>query len=260
MSKRSATARAAAESERHRPRVCLVTGANRGIGLAVARALGALGPKTVVIVTCRKQEDVDATVKTLQSEKLSVFGHVLDVSSAESVKACAEWVTSSVGQLDVLVNNAGILVDANTRVFSFDEAAMAQSFDVNCVGLMRVTAAFVPLLKASADGRIVNVTSRAGQLTVYSEPSMPAYRISKTAANMATHLIAQELADTGIIVSAMCPGYIATDMTLKQVAEGYFTSTPSKTPADGAKTVVFLATAKGIPSGQFWADNELVDW
>lgn len=243
-----------------------MTGGNRGIGLAIARGLAQLGPKYTVIITARKQADVDAAVAKLQAEKLKVYGRVLDVASSESVAALAAWIEAEVGILHVLVNNAGILTDAELTISTFDEARTLDQFNVNCVGAMRVTRAVLPLMRRGKYGRIVYLASRAGQLTQESGCSMPGYRISKTAMNMAMHLQHKELEDTAvagedIIISSMCPGYIATDMTETAVRVAGWESKPSKTPEEGADTAIFLATLPaGSPNGQFWAEREFADW
>lgn len=259
--RRAAVSKAAAEAQRNATRVCLVTGANRGIGLAIARGLAKLGPRYTVIVTARREADVDATVAALREEQLKVFGHVLDVSSSESVAALAAWIEAEVGVLHVLVNNAGILLDPELSILTFDEARVLQTFDVNCIGALRVTRALLPLMRRVRFGRIINMSSRTAQLTVPSGASMPGYRLSKIGMNMATHMLCAELQQSAvdgddIIVASACPGMIATDMTLdalKKIGSPYV---PTKGPEEGAKIALFLATLPaGAPNGRFWADN-----
>jgi len=176
----------------------------------------------------------------------------LDVTSDASVRAAAELVEEQVGRLDVLVNNAGIGGPWPQDPTTLDLDVLRTVLDTNVLGVIRVTNALLPLLRRSAAPRIVNVSSNMGSLTLRTGPIMAAYAPSKTLLNAVTVQYARQLAGTGILVNAACPGYVATDFTGHQ---------GSRTPEQGAATPVRLATlpADG-PSGSFFDDDGVVPW
>ena len=231
-------------------KVALVTGANKGIGYEIAAGLGALGHR--VGVAAREEGRREAAVGKLRAEGVDAFGVALDVTSDESVRAAAELVEERVGRLDVLVNNAGIGGAWPQDPTTLDLDVLRTVLDTNVFGVIRVTNALLPLLRRSAAPRIVNVSSNMGSLSLRTGPIMAAYAPSKTLLNAVTVQYARQLAGTGILVNAACPGYVATDFTDHQ---------GSRTPEQGAATPLRLATrpADG-PSGSFFDDGGVVPW
>jgi NAD(P)-dependent dehydrogenase (short-subunit alcohol dehydrogenase family) len=232
--------------------VALVTGANKGIGYEIAAGLGALGWR--VGVGARDDARREEAVEKLQAAGVDAFGVPLDVTDDASVAAAA----ASFDRLDVLVNNAGITGDGGpqepTRV-AID--TMRAAVEVNVFGVVRVTNAFLPLLRRSAHPRIVNVSSGVGSLTRQSSggetgPISAAYSPSKTYLNAVTVQYAKELADTNIKINLACPGYVATDLN---GFRGY------RTPQQGAATPIRLATLPDDgPTGGYVEDAGSIPW
>ena len=239
-------------------KIALVTGATRGIGLETVRQLAAAGVHTLLAGRSR-QGAVDAALK-LQAEGLPVEALVLDVTDAGSIAAAAAEVKGRHGRLDILVNNAGILVDDPTlKVSQQTLATWRQTFDTNVFGLIAVTQAFLPLLQASAAGRIVNVSSILGSLALHADPSspvydfkVPAYNVSKSAVNAWTVQLAYELRDSRIKVNTIHPGYVRTDMNAGEGAMDI---------PEGARTSVRLAlVGDDGPQGGFFHLDDRLPW
>ncbi|MFC4018855.1 SDR family oxidoreductase [Micromonospora sp. GCM10011542] len=231
--------------------IALVTGANKGIGLATARQLGTL--QMTVLVGARDAERGRTAERALRAEGLDATFLPLDVTDAESVTAAAEWVEKKHGRLDVLVNNAGIVLGDGERALPSETtlATLRRVYETNVFGPVAVTNALLPLLLRAPAARIVNVSSEVGSIGVMTDPagalfaltSVP-YPSSKAALNMVTAMYAKELRDTPIKVNAANPGYCATDLNGNS---GF------RTPEQGAEVSVHLATlpAHG-PSGLLW--------
>ena len=235
--------------------ISLVTGANKGIGLETAKQLAALGHH--VILAARDPAKAAEAARTLGG---SVEPLALDVTDDASIAAAVAAVQQKHGRLDVLVNNAGVLLDAGDRKPSEQTlATWRQTFDTNVFGLVAVTQAFLPLLKQSAGARIVNLSSILGSNTLHQQKDsgiydykVPAYNVSKSAVNAWTVHLAYELKDTPHKVNAAHPGHVQTDMG--------GASAPMAIP-DGAKTSVQLATlpADG-PNGGYFHLGETLPW
>ncbi|MET0255361.1 MAG: SDR family oxidoreductase [Luteibacter sp.] len=198
-------------------RISLITGANKGIGLEVARQLGQAGHR--VLLGARDETRGREAANTLQSEGIDVRYVPVDLSDAASLAATAADIEANEGRIDVLVNNAAIALqnDGLPGVVPLD--AVRQTFETNFFGTIAVTQAFLPLVKKSASGRIVNVSSGLGSITLNNDPTWDyaavkflGYNGSKAALNMFTVLLAAELKDLGIKVNAADPGYTATDL------------------------------------------------
>ncbi|MEO3781509.1 SDR family oxidoreductase [Micromonospora sp. B11E3] len=202
-------------------KVALVTGANRGIGREIARQLAENGVHT--LVAGRRREAVAEAAASLRSMGFDVAPLVLDVTKPESIAAAAAEVAEKYGRLDILVNNAGIRIEEYGKQPS--EQPMErwrETFDTNLFGVVEVTTAFLPLIRKSAAGRIVNVSSLLASLTKHGDPtsyvysdafkSLPAYSASKSAVNSWTVHLAYELRDTPIKVNSVHPGYTKTDL------------------------------------------------
>jgi NAD(P)-dependent dehydrogenase (short-subunit alcohol dehydrogenase family) len=189
--------------------VALVTGANRGIGFEVCRQLGQRG--YVVVLGSRDRERGEVAAARLRSEGLDVVGCQLDVADAASVESAVERMRREHGRLYAVVNNAAILYDTWQRGVDANLDEVREAFETNVLGAWRVVQATLPLLRASSTARIVNVSSGAGALTDMGGGT-PAYRTSKAALNALTRVLAAELRSDRILVNAICPGWVATDM------------------------------------------------
>ena len=189
----------------------------------------------------------------LDADGLELRFHQLDVTSDDSVKILAAYLDAEFGRLDVLVNNAGILFDDDrleAKVLKVPEELFRATMEVNFYGPLRVCQGLAPLLRKSESGRIVNVSSGLGQLDTMVD-GFPAYGVSKTSLNALTRLIADALKDDRVLVNAMSPGLVATDM-----------GGPKGRPIpDGADTAVWLALQPDDgPSGGFFRDRESIPW
>ena len=236
-------------------RTALVTGANKGIGYEIAAGLARLGYR--VGVGARDAARRDAAVDTLRAEGLDAFGVPLDVTDDASVAAAAAQLEEH-GGLDVLVNNAAITGDAPQEPSTVRPDEVLRVVDTNVVGVIRVTNAMLPLLRRAPSPRIVNVSSTVGSLTLQTAqaeavgPISAAYSPSKSFLNAVTVQYAKELAGTGILVNAGCPGYVATDLNGHR---------GTRTPAQGAAVFVELATLPDDgPHGTFRDEAGTLPW
>ena len=198
-------------------RIALVTGANKGIGLEVARQLGKAGHH--VLLGARDEARGRAAAKTLQDEGIDVRFVTIDLSNSASIGAAAADIEANEGRIDILVNNAGVAVQGDGLPGSTDLDVVRRTFETNFFGTVAVTQALLPLVKKSRAGRIVNVSSGLGSIALNADPNwayaavkLTGYNASKAALNMFTVLLAAELKDTGIKVNAVNPGYTATDL------------------------------------------------
>jgi NAD(P)-dependent dehydrogenase (short-subunit alcohol dehydrogenase family) len=222
--------------------VALVTGANRGIGLEVCRQFGQLG--FTVLLGARDAGRGARASRQLGGGPISPV--VIDVADDESVRAAA----AGIERLDVLVNNAAILYDTWQRGVDADLDQVHEALETNLLGAWRVTQAILPLLRESPAGRIVNVSSGAGALHDMGGGT-PAYRTSKAALNALTRIVAAELRGDGILVNAVCPGWVATDMG----------GAGGRPVADGAAGVVWGATLpEDGPTSGFFRDGRPIAW
>ncbi len=227
-------------------RIALVTGANRGIGKEVSLQLARdHGMKVLMGARDLAKGQAAADEIGYGAEALQ-----LDVSSPDSVAAAFFlMVESAYGRLDVLVNNAGVDYDTDQQVHLADLDRVRRAFDTNLFGPWETTIAAVPLLKQGTEARIVNVSSGAGSLTSMSAGT-PGYGVSKAALNALTLKTAAALKPQGILVNAVCPGWVATDM-----------GGGGRPISEGARGVVWAATLpKGSPTGGFFRDGVAIDW
>ncbi|MGV9805158.1 SDR family oxidoreductase [Micromonospora chersina] len=230
--------------------IALITGANKGIGLATARQLGARG--MTVLVGARDAARGREAADKLRAEGVDARFVPLEVTDAASIAAVADLVEREYGHLDVLVNNAGIIrADGAGLPSQTTLDTLREVYETNVFGVVAVTNALLPLLRRAPAARIVNVSSEVGSIAVMTDPdgalfpltSIP-YPSSKTALNMITAMYAKELRDTPIKVNAANPGYCATDLNHHS---GF------RTPEEGAEVSVHLATLPAdAPSGLLW--------
>lgn len=239
-------------------KVALITGANKGIGLETARQLAQ--KKFTVLVGARDEAKGKQAVDELRREGLEAQPIVIDVNDSKSIRQAAAQVGKDFGHLDVLVNNAGVMLDDDEKTVSEQSLdTWRKTFDTNVFGLIETTQAFLPLLRKSEAGRIVNLSSILGSITLHATPGSPvydnkvaAYNVSKSAVNAYTVQLAYELKNTKIKVNAAHPGWVKTDMG----GEGARLEIP-----EGAKTSVQLATvgADG-PNGTYEHLGEELPW
>jgi NAD(P)-dependent dehydrogenase (short-subunit alcohol dehydrogenase family) len=232
-------------------RVALVTGANRGIGLEIARQLAE--KRIRVLMGARNLAQCEEAAKTLSLWHASVFPAELDVTHQDSVEKLTRKVASDFGRLDILVNNAGILIDESDRPTETKLETVRSTLETNLLGSWRLCQGFIPFMKRNDYGRIVNVSSGAGSLTEMPESLYaPAYSISKAALNALTIMLATELRASNVLVNAVCPGWVRSDMGGKDAP---------RSVEEGADTVVWLATLQDNgPTGGFFRDRTKIPW
>jgi NAD(P)-dependent dehydrogenase (short-subunit alcohol dehydrogenase family) len=207
-----------AHPDRTTPRVALVTGANKGIGLEIARQLAQAG--VFVILGARDRGRASAAVADLARQGLAAQAVRIDLDDEASIAAAAASIAAEHGRLDILVNNAGIVDAEDGPPGAASPAAVRRIMNTNFVGTLAVTQAMLPLLRKSPAARIVNLSSSLGSLTLNGDPKSPyysarliGYNASKAALNMLTVQLGEELRDTPIVVTSVSPGYVKTDLT-----------------------------------------------
>jgi len=231
-------------------RIAVVTGGNKGLGFEICRQLAAKGID--VVLTARDRARGLRAVKMLQARKLNVIFHPLDVTDDQSVRTLGAYMAGTHGRCDILVNNAGISLRGSGRSVL---TTPQQDFDVtlatNFYGALRMCQVLVPLMQKRRYGRVVNLSSGMGQLEDM-EDGWAAYRVSKTALNALTRMVADATADAGVLVNSVCPGWVRTDMGGPGASRGVRT---------GAETAVWLATLPDDgPTGGFFRDREPIAW
>jgi NAD(P)-dependent dehydrogenase (short-subunit alcohol dehydrogenase family) len=240
--------------------LALITGANKGIGLETACQLAAQGIH--VLMGARDAAKGEAAAQTLQAEGYKADFIALDVSNEASIKQAAQTVIDRYGNLDILINNAGINPEFGQGIFSLDQMPsdlIMQIYQTNVFGPFTMVREFLPLLRRSAAGRIVNLSSTLGSLTDQSNLESPyrpfniiGYNSSKTALNAMTVQIAKQLADTNIKINSACPGWVKTDMG---------TDAAPRTVEEGTRIIVKLATLPDDgPNGGFFDENGVIGW
>jgi NAD(P)-dependent dehydrogenase (short-subunit alcohol dehydrogenase family) len=231
--------------------VALVTGANRGIGLEVVRQLA--GPDRAVILASRDVAKGRKAAEALHQSgvKGSVTVCQLDVSDEASRRAAVEFVRREFGRLDILVNNAGIFIDDGVPALALDLERLSATLETNLYGPLRLCQAFIPMMERQNYGRIVNVSSEMGQFENMGRGSA-AYRLSKTALNALTVILAKEARSRNIKINAACPGWVRTDMGGPNAELSL---------AEGADTIVWLAALPSSgPTGGFFRKRRPIAW
>src|SRR2546423_2878051 len=228
-------------------KTALVTGANKGIGFEVARELARMGFR--VFLGARNVRAGRAAAEKLKPDGEAAFLEI-DVSNADSIRRAAERLTNEVDRLDVLVNNAGILLDEDKDALTITPEIFETTLRTNTLGPWLVAQAFAPLLKKSREPRIVNVSSGGGQLEDGADGWAPGYCVSKTALNGVTVQLAAALPKCA--VNSACPGWVRTEMGGENAP---------RSVAEGAATIVWLATdAPHDLTGKFVKDRKVIPW
>jgi len=229
-------------------RTALVTGANRGIGLEVCRQLARQGHD--VILTARDGAKAKAAAARLRADG-SVAPAVLDVTDARTIQLLARELASRGVRVDIVVNNAAVLVGESRAVLETTDDDLRATFETNVFGAVAVCRAFVPGMITRRFGRVVNVSSQAGQLASMGTYA-PAYSMSKSALNAFTRQLAAATRGKGILVNSACPGWVRTDMG---------GPTATRSVEEGADTIVWLATLPVVgPTGGFFSDRREIEW
>ena len=234
-----------------------MTGGNRGIGFEIARQLARKG-LTVILGARDEQKGMNAH-KQLTAEGLDVHFTYLDIADTTSIMAAVGRIEDSFKRLDVLINNAGIMIDSETTVLELPMTLLQNTLETNAFGPLLLSQGCVPIMKKHQYGRIVNISSTLGSLndivnpdSHYNELQSPAYRLSKTMLNGITALLAKELRNDNILVNAVCPGWVRTDLGGPQAPVS---------PEQAAETPVWLATlADNGPTGGFFREQQPIPW
>ncbi len=222
--------------------IVVVTGGNRGIGFEICRQLAARGAH--VVLTARKPAAGAAAVKKLAAQKLAVEFQTLDVTNGDSIAALRDFLQNAFGRLDVLINNAGIIPKGEAPALKVGLPTIRATLETNALGPLQLAQALAPLLRRGATPRIINMSSGMGALAD-NDGGHAAYRISKTALNAVSVILAAELRGA-VAVNAVCPAWVRTDMGGRHA---------DRDVADGADTAVWLAldapqTLTGIPRAE----------
>lgn len=232
-------------------KVALVTGANRGMGLETCRALAELDFR--VLLGSRDLAAGVEAAESLASDR--VHAVALDITNAEDIATVARRIDADYGRLDVLINNAGIMIDndagRSASIVDSEPDVLLYTLNVNTIGPMMLINALLPLMERVDDARIVNISSGMGQLADMGGRH-PGYRISKTALNAATRIYAAELDPKRVRVNAVCPGWVRTDMGGENA---------DLSLAEGIDTAIWLATSPDAThSGGYFRRREPIDW
>jgi NAD(P)-dependent dehydrogenase (short-subunit alcohol dehydrogenase family) len=232
-------------------RVAIVTGGNRGIGLEICRQLAKAGLK--VVLTARDEIKGRAASAKLTANGRDVLFHQLDVTNDESIAQLKRYIDAELGRWDVLINNAGVYLDGSASSVNLAPEIFRRTLDTNLTGVFVLNQAAIPLMKKHRYGRIVNVSSGMGDhhggLT---EGGYLAYRVSKAALNAMTRVMAADLRGSNILINAMSPGWVRTDMG---------GASASRSVEEGADTAVWLAALPdGGPTGGYFYDRKPIRW
>jgi NAD(P)-dependent dehydrogenase (short-subunit alcohol dehydrogenase family) len=242
-------------------KIAFITGANRGLGFETARELGEKGVK--VILGSREKAKGEAAAKQLVSKGITAEALQFDVDNLADHKKAYEYFDKNYGKLDILVNNAGVMLDdqsdGKNHTSTTESSVLHKTFETNFFNVILLTQTLLPLIRKSAAGRIVNLSSLLGSLTEHANPQsfiydfkVFAYNASKTALNAFTIHLAHELKDTKIKVNSAHPGWVKTDMggpnAPMEVSEGGKTSAQlALLPEDG-------------PNGGFFHQGQAIAW
>ena len=229
-------------------KVILITGSNKGIGYEIAKQCGKLGFH--VIISGRDKNRLESALEKLLKEKIDVESLLLDVSNQESIEKAALQFASGKFKIDVLVNNAGVMIKGDHSLLEADENILSESINTNSLGPLKVIKAFLPFMQSP--GRIIMISSGGAVLNGNVAGWSPAYCVSKTLLNAITKQLASELENKNISVNAVCPGWVRTDLG---------GAGATRSVEKGAETSVWLANEapQGI-TGRFLRDKAEILW
>ena len=231
------------------PRTALVTGGNRGIGLEVCKQLARHG--CGVLMGTRSLFRSKTAVDTLKAEGLDVTAIELDITRADHIAEAAARIQKRFGGLDILVNNAAVLLSENTPLLELTAEELRSTLGTNLMAQIAMCQAFVPGMMTQRYGRVVNVSSQSGQLKGMGTYA-PAYAISKAALNAVTRILAETTRDSGVLVNSVNPGWVRTDMGGPHAPRSVH---------QGAETIVWAALLpRDGPTGGFFTDKREMDW
>ncbi|HVN90322.1 MAG TPA: SDR family oxidoreductase [Candidatus Binataceae bacterium] len=232
-------------------RIAVVTGANRGIGLEICRQLAKLGLK--VVLTARDASKGEAARAALTKAGMDVIFYPLDVADDTSIESFSRYAEQELGRWDVLINNAGVYLDGSQSSVEVSGETFRRTVAINLTGPLLLSQAAIQLMRKNRYGRIVNVsTDMAAHDGALSSGGYPSYRISKAGLNAMTRVMAADLRGTNILVNAMSPGWVRTDMG---------GAGAPRSVEQGADTAVWLATlADGGPTGGYFRDRKPIRW
>jgi NAD(P)-dependent dehydrogenase (short-subunit alcohol dehydrogenase family) len=230
-------------------RIALVTGGNRGIGLEICRQLGQ--QRIRVILGSRDLAKGVTAAAELNANGLSVEPRQLDVASVQSIRECMNWVRRDVGRLDILANNAGIMIEDGDTDPLEELEIVRDTMQTNVYGPLLLSRLAIPLMKTRRYGRIVNLSSGMGALSEMG-PGYIGYRLSKAGINVVTRVLAAESEGMGILVNSVDPGWVRTAMGGRGA---------NRSVEKGAETAVWLATLPDNgPTGGFFRDRRMIPW
>lgn len=229
-------------------KIALVTGANRGMGLAASEKLASLGHH--VILVGRNKGQLEEETSRLKSKNYSVENFAADVSIEADLFSLRDHVLSKHQRLDILINNAGIYIEEG-NIFSSTDKTMKNTLETNTMGPYRLMREMIPLMLKNGYGRVVNVSSGLGSFNGAST-NCPAYCVSKAALNMLTNLFAQEVRGSNIKVNSVCPGWVKTDMG---------GASAPRSIEEGIAGIIWAATLDDNgPNGGFFRDGKPLEW
>jgi NAD(P)-dependent dehydrogenase (short-subunit alcohol dehydrogenase family) len=230
-------------------RIALVTGGNRGIGLEICRQLG--GQRVRVILGSRDLAKGITAAAELKANDLSVEPRQLDMSSVQSIRECMNWIRRDVGRLDILINNAGIMIEDDDADPLEELEIVRDTMQTNVYGPLLLSRLAIPIMKTRRYGRIVNLSSGMGSLSEMGAGYV-AYRLSKAGINVVTRVLAAETEGMGILVNSVDPGWVRTAMGGRGA---------TRSLEKGAETPIWLATLPDDgPTGGFFRDRRAIAW
>lgn len=227
----------------------LITGANRGLGLAATKKLANLGHK--VIMGARDIASAEKIANELREQKLDVVAIKLDVTKTKDIRSCHDYLRDSLKGLDILINNAGVFLDSQGEsVLDADSVIILKSIETNTMGPMQLIQSLTPLMAKSGGGQVINVSSGMGSLSEMGAHAT-GYRMSKASLNVLTLITSIELAPMNISVNSICPGWCQTDMGGENA---------TRSPEEGVETIVWLSGLNEPPTGKFLRDKKEIPW
>ena len=232
-------------------KTALVTGANRGLGLETSRQL--LNKGYFVFLGIRDLEKKDELFKELGATDDNAMAIQLDVTKTAQIKSAQDIIKKTDIGLDLIVANAGVFLESKngqSSVLEVDPIIILKTIEVNTMGPLKLFQALVPYMIDHGGGRIINISSGMGQLSEMGG-MFPGYRMSKTALNALTKMMAAEFSDQRIKINSVCPGWVRTDMGGENA---------DRSVQEGVETTLWLATADEVPTGKFFRDKEEISW